>query len=158
MVELVRPYRAGRAHMIDPFCGVGTLLTERNLSLQASDVYGVDTYGQAIEMARENSRQAGFDFYYINRDYFDFTSAHLLDEVITEFPRMEHLAKEEVDKFYSSFFDKTREITSQEAMLFLLSTEEGMMKKQLRLHKEFHLVRQIPMRGQEKIYIVTRRG
>jgi hypothetical protein len=56
------------------------------------------------------------------------------------------------------FFDKTLEITSREAMMFLLSTEEGVMKKQLRLHKEFQLLRQIPMRGKEKIYILKRRG
>ena len=37
-------------------------------------------------------------------------------------------------------------------MVFALSTEEGILKKQLRLHEEFQLVRQIPMRGREQIY------
>jgi tRNA G10 N-methylase Trm11 len=158
MVELIRPYLKEGAHIIDPFCGTGTLLIERNLCIQARDVYGVDTFGQAIEMARENTSLAGMDFYYINRNYFDFTSSHLLEEVLCEFPRMEQVAKEETDHFYRMFFDKTLEITSREAMLFLLSTEEGVMKKQLRLHKEFQLLRQIPMRGKEKIYILKRRG
>lgn len=158
MVALVHPYLQEGAHIIDPFCGVGTLLIERCKSVDARDVYGVDTYGQAIAIARTNTKKAGREFYYINRDYFDFTSSHLLEEVITEFPRMEHKDREQVDQFYHMFFVKTLEITAPEAILLLLSTEESCMKKQLRLHKEFQLLRQIPMRGRENIFIIRRRG
>ena len=81
-----------------------------------------------------------------------------MEEVITEFPRMEHKEREEVDRFYQRFFDKTSEITAKDAMIFALSTEEQALKKQLRLHDEFQLVRQIPMRGREQIYILKKRG
>ena len=158
MVALVRPYLQEGAHIIDPFCGIGTLLIERCKSVEARDVYGVDSYGEAIVIARNNTERAGREFYYINRDYFDFTSSHLLEEVITEFPRMEHKDREQVDTFYRKFFEKTSEITAPEAVLLLLSTEETCMKKQLRLHKEFTLLRQIPMRGRENIFIIKKRG
>ena len=158
MVALVAPYLQEGAHIIDPFCGIGTLLIERCKKVPARDVYGVDSYGEAIAIARCNTEKAHKEVYYINRDYFDFTSSHLLEEVITEFPRMENKEREQVDAFYRKFFEKTREITAPEAMLFLLSTEESCIKKQLRLHKEFALLRQIPMRGRENIFIIKKRG
>ena len=158
IVALGAPSLQEGAHIIDPFCGIGTLLIERCKKVPARDVYGVDSYGEAIAIARCNTEKAHKEFYYINRDYFDFTSSHLLEEVITEFPRMENKDREQVDAFYRKFFEKTREITAPEAMLFLLSTEESCIKKQLRLHKEFALLRQIPMRGRENIFIIKKRG
>lgn len=158
MVELISPYLKAGAHIIDPFCGTGTLLIERCKRMDAKDVYGVDIYGDAILKARENTKAAQMDVYYIHRDYFDFTSEYRLDEVLTEFPRMENKRREEVDLFYRKFFEKTAEVTSREAMLFLLSTEENCIKKQVRIQKEFQLLRQIPMRGQENIYILKKRG
>lgn len=158
MVELVRPYLKEQAHIIDPFCGVGTLLIERNRVLRARDTYGVDSFGEAIAKARANTSASDMEFYYINRDYFDFTSSYLLEEVITECPRMEHKSREEVDQFYHLFFDKTEQICASGAVVILLSTEENALKKHLRLHPVFALERQIPMRGQEQIYIVRKRG
>ncbi len=158
MVELITPYLKENAHVIDPFCGIGTLLIERCKKMPARDVYGVDIYGEAIMMARDDTDAANMEFYYINRDYFDFTSEYLMEEVITEFPRMEHKRKDEVDLFYEKFFVKTSSITSPDAILLLLSTEEINMKKQIRIHKEFQLLRQIPMRGKENIFIIKKRG
>lgn len=157
MVALIRPYLREGAHCIDPFCGVGSLLIERNHILAMRDVYGVDTYGEAIAYARENTKAAGWEFYYINRNYFDFTSEYLLDEVICEFPHMQKQDLAEVDAFYRQFFEKTSEITTEGAMLFLLSAEEQTIKRQLRLHPEYSLTRQIPFR-RAQIFIITKRG
>lgn len=158
MVEWIEPYLQENAHVIDPFCGVGTLLIERMKKKRTRDVYGIDSYGEAIAYARDDAEAAKVSIYFINRDYFDFTSSYLMEELITEFPRMEHKEREEVDRFYQRFFDKTSEITAKDAMIFALSTEEQALKKQLRLHDEFQLVRQIPMRGREQIYILKKRG
>lgn len=158
MVELIRPYLKEEAHVIDPFCGLGTLLIERMQAGRTRDVYGIDSFGEAVLYGRQDAEAAKKNIYFINRDYFDFTSSYLMEEVITEFPRMENKEREEVDQFYRRFFDKTSEITADQAMVFALSTEEGILKKQLRLHEEFQLVRQIPMRGREQIYILKKRG
>lgn len=158
MVELIRPYLKEEAHVIDPFCGLGTLLIERMQAGRTRDVYGIDSFGKAVLYGRQDAEAAKKNIYFINRDYFDFTSSYLMEEVITEFPRMENREREEVDRFYRRFFDKTGQITADQAMVFALSTEEGILKKQLRLHEEFQLVRQIPMRGREQIYILKKRG
>ena len=158
VAELLRPYLKEGAALIDPFCGVGTLLIERNRLIPAGKTYGVDIYREAVEAARKNAERAGCGFYFIQRDYFDFTAEFLLDEVLTEFPRMESRPREETDRFYRSFFEKTSEIAKTDALLFLLSTEERILKKQIRLHAEFQMLRQIPLRGREQIYIVKKRG
>ncbi len=158
VAELLRPYFKEGAALIDPFCGVGTLLIERNRLIPAGKTYGVDIYREAVEAARKNAERAGCGFYFIQRDYFDFTAEFLLDEVLTEFPRMESRPREETDRFYRSFFEKTSEIAKTDALLFLLSTEERILKKQIRLHAEFQMLRQIPLRGREQIYIVKKRG
>lgn len=158
MIALAMPYLNPQAHVIDPFCGTGTLLIERCRYVPAKDVYGIDHYGEAIAIAKEQTAKAGKEFYYIHRDYFDFTSSHELEEVITEFPRMENKSRAEVYEFYRRFFEKTMEITGSEATLLLLSTDEEAIKKHIRLYREIQLVRQIGMRGQENIFILRKRG
>jgi hypothetical protein len=82
----------------------------------------------------------------------------MMDEIITEFPRMENQDRNEVEEFYRNFFQKAIEITDAGAMLFLLTQEENLIKKQVRLNAGLELVRQIPMRGHDQIYILKRRG
>ena len=57
-VELARPYLRENGQVLDPFCGVGTMLTERAKALPAHDLYGVDIYRDAIEKARRNAENA----------------------------------------------------------------------------------------------------
>lgn len=59
LMELAKPYQKEKARVLDPFCGVGTLLFERNYALHADTLYGVDVFGQAIQGARENAAAAG---------------------------------------------------------------------------------------------------
>ncbi len=158
MISLIGPYLQEGAHVIDPFCGTGTLLIERMLFGRTQDVYGVDTFGEAIAIATESSYEADKKIYFINRNYFDFTLDYIMEEVITEFPHMENAPRDEVDSFYKNFFDKTSEITATGSMIFFLSTEDTIVKKQLRLHSDFGLIRTIPMRKKEQIYIISKRG
>lgn len=158
MVELIAPYLTENAHVLDPFCGQGNLLIERYRKMPARDVYGVDIYGEAIESARRQTERIGQEFYYINRDFFDFTTSYLMDEILTECPRMENKSREIVDEFYEKFFRKAIEVTGKEALIFVLSTEENAIKKQIRVHRELQLIRQVAMRGTEKIYIIKRKG
>ena len=46
-------YLKETAQIMDPFCGVGTLLIERAHVVPAREIYATDTYGDAITMGRE---------------------------------------------------------------------------------------------------------
>lgn len=156
-VEMIRPYLKERAQIIDPFCGVGTLLIERHLAVPAREIYGTDTFGRAILGGRENAGKAGVSINFINRDFFDFRHDYLFDEVITECPDLYGKTAAEKDSFYRSFFDRSIQLTTDQAMFFILSAEEGQILKQIRLHPELKLVRTMELRRRQSIYIVEKR-
>ena len=85
--QLALPYLKEGAQILDPFCGSGTLLIERNHALRADPIYGVDIFGEAVEKARKNAEADGCRIWFINRDFFEFTHEYLFDEIITELPR-----------------------------------------------------------------------
>ena len=79
---------------------------ERRFAVPARNAYGIDTFGEAIEKARVNSKIAGMQTNYINRDYFDFVHDYKFDEIVTDLPAGK-LSKPELDDLYRRFFEKS---------------------------------------------------
>lgn len=153
IMQLVRPYLKEDAQVLDPFCGVGTMLMERKWLVSAKDMYGLDIYGEAIEKARENTDLAGERIQYINRDFFDFTHKYLFDEIVTNMPARGKKTKEEQDNFYERFFQKAAQQLKENGILILYSNEIGFVKKQLRLDSRFRLLQEYCMRKKDGYYI-----
>lgn len=103
------------AQVLDPFCGVGTLLIERNKLVRTRTMYGIDIFGEAIEGGRQNAVLAGVGINYICRNFFDFRHEYLFDEIITEMPRFD---KGQADDFYRRFFDKAGEYSKKRGLLY----------------------------------------
>ncbi|MGN0350263.1 MAG: methyltransferase [Roseburia sp.] len=139
-MELAAPYFKEDAQVLDPFCGVGTMLIERDMRLPVRESYGIDIFGDAIEMARENTKLAEKRINYIHRDYFDFRHQYLFDEIITNMPLRGKKTKEEMDVFYHRFFEKTKEILTKNGLIVMYTNEVGFVMKQLRLQKEYKLL------------------
>jgi 23S rRNA G2445 N2-methylase RlmL len=148
--RLARPYLKENAQILDPFCGVGTMLIERDILIPAGDKYGIDMFGEAIAKARENAAAADKNINFINRNYFDFKHDYLFDEIITDFPLRGKMTTGELDELYGSFFVKSTELLKNNGILILFSCEEGRIKKQLRLHKEYSLLQESCVRGKEQ--------
>lgn len=153
LVELAKPYLKEDAQILDPFCGVGTMLIERDIKIPAREKYGIDIFGDAIRMARENAKAAGEQINFINRDYFDFHHAYLFDEIITNMPTRGKRTKEEMDSFYGKFFRKSEEILKDGAVIVMYSGEEGFVKKQLRISKNYRLLREHCIREKDHFYL-----
>lgn len=153
LVELAKPYLKEDAQILDPFCGVGTMLIERDIKVPAREKYGIDIFGDAVKLARENAAAAGEQINYINRDYFDFRHAYLFDEIITNMPTRGKKTKEEMDDFYSAFFTKSKTILEDGGRMILYTNEEGFIKKQLRLNREYRLVQEHCVREKEHFYL-----
>lgn len=140
-VELARPYLRENGQVLDPFCGVGTMLTERAKALPAHDLYGVDIYRDAIEKARRNAENAGCVIHYINRDYFDFTHSYLFDEIITDMPRSQgEEAKEESRKLYGRFFEKSLTHLKDGGMMVLYTMEPELAEAAAAGRPEYELL------------------
>lgn len=157
ILELVKPYLKSHGQVLDPFCCAGTMLIERNFLLPARSLYGVDRYGKAIEAARRNTSVCGMDIYYINRDFLDFTHEYLFDEILADMPG-NFKTKDEKDFFYRRFLEKCGELLSEDGVIVCRSREMGTLKKQLRLHKELHLVREIPLSTKREDYLFVIQG
>ncbi len=156
LVRLAKPYLKKRARVLDPCCGVGTLLIEREMLLPTKEMYGVDLFGEAIAKARVHMEEAGLDAYLIQKDFLEFMHAGAFDEIIADLPVRGKRTKEEQDAFYRSFFDQAEALLAPDGVLLLYSNENGFVRKQLRLHPAFRLYQEYPMqeKGKFSFYII----
>ncbi|MGN0271550.1 MAG: methyltransferase, partial [Lachnospiraceae bacterium] len=125
------------------------MLIERKAAYPAKALYGVDTYGDAIQGARENTELAGENIHYVHRDFFDFTHRDRFDELIANMPAKGKKTKEEQDAFYQQFFEKAGTLLKKRGIMVLYTNETGFVKKQLRLHREFGLLKEYCIREKE---------
>lgn len=142
IMELAKDYLKEDAQIMDPFCGVGTMLIERNKKVPAREMYGTDIFGDAIAFARENAQSAGVRINYIHRDFMDFKHDYLFNEIITNMPLRGQKTKQEMDAFYGAFFEKAKTHLTKDSVIIMYTNEIGFVKKQLRLHKDFSLLQE----------------
>ena len=142
IMELAKDYLKEDVQIMDPFCGVGTMLIERNKKVPAREMYGTDIFGDAIVFARENTEAAGMRINYIHRDFMDFKHEYLFNEIVTNMPLRGQKTKQEMDAFYGAFFEKVKTHLTKDAVIIMYTNEIGFVKKQLRLHKEFVLLQE----------------
>ena len=146
VAELAKKYLREDAQVLDPFCGVGTMLIERNKVVPAKVMYGVDLFGEAIDKAIENSILDDTDIYFITRDFFDFTHRYLFDEIFTNMPaRMGRKTQEDMEDLYNRFFNKAAAMLSEKAIMVMYSrdpylVQEGVKKRDYYTILEEHLI------------------
>lgn len=154
IMELAKDYLKEDAQIMDPFCGVGTMLIERNIKVPAREMYGTDIYGEAIAFARENTQKAGIRVNYIHRDFMDFKHEYLFNEIITNMPLRGNKSKQEMDDFYGAFFKKAKTHLTKDGVIIMYTNEVGFVKKQLRLHKEYTLLQETCLQPKNDFYLL----
>ena len=133
LVELAKPYLKENARVLDPFCGVGTLLLERNYAVHADTLYGVDLFGPAIKGARENAAIAGIPAHFINKDIRDFRHEYKFDEIITDMPgEGKNRTAHDVEYLYRVLCERAEELLNPGSMLFLYAHDRGYAKRYIR--------------------------
>jgi hypothetical protein len=141
VAELARPYLRENAQVLDPFCGVGTMLIERNYAVHAGTMYGIDILGEAIEKARLNTSHAGMRIFYINKDFFTFSHEYRFDEVITDMPQVTaSRSKQEIRSLYLQFFGAVGECLNPDAVLVLYATEPQFAREAVQRYPEYRIV------------------
>lgn len=154
IMELAKDYLKEDAQIMDPFCGVGTMLIERNKKVTAKEMYGTDIYGEAIVFARENTQNAGMRVNYIHRDFMDFKHEYLFHEIITNMPIRGTKTKQEMDAFYGAFFEKAKTHLFKDGVIIMYTNEIGFVKKQLRLHREFSLLQETCLQPKNDFHLL----
>lgn len=161
LVELAGPWLKEGAQVLDPFCGVGTLLIERVQKLSADPLYGLDIFEEAVQKARINAEHAGLPIHYINRDIRDFKHEYLFDEIISDLPlKGKNRNLYELKQLYEVFFKRVPELLKKEGMLFLYTSEEGALKSCLREHGELKVLKEflIQKNTNSRFYVIQYLG
>lgn len=135
IMQLAGDYLKENAQVLDPCCGVGTMLIERNYFRSADPLYGVDISGEAIQKARENSERARMPIHYVNRDFFEFQHDYLFDEVVTDLPP----AADEA--FYGSFFQKLEELVKNDGVLVFYNRKGDLLAEACRRWKHMKILK-----------------
>ena len=147
MAALAKKYLKKDAQVLDPFCGVGTMLLERCKLVPAKTMYGLDLFNEAILKAKENTEIAHAIIHYINRDFFNFKHDYLFDEIFTNMPRaIGHKDEEEIFTLYQKFFAKAPEHLKKGAVLVLYSHDRDYIKRLInpkvyRIEQEYEISR-----------------
>lgn len=152
LLKLAEDYTKEYAQILDPVCGAGTMLLERNYLKPVRNSYGLDIFGEAIEKARANTKIAGMHINYINRNFKDFSHEYLFDEIIADMPQKGVLSFDELDVLYQKLFDRAQEWLHPSGLLMIYSNEIGFVKKQIRLHERFTLEREFCISEKQKQY------
>jgi len=87
LLRFLQPYcKAENPRVLDPFCGSGTLLFERECLSPCHKLHGVDISKEAIGIARENALAANSKAQFVHNDCLRFTARNPYDEVISNLP------------------------------------------------------------------------
>lgn len=155
LVAAAKDYMVPDAQVLDPFCGVGTLLIERQKAIKANTSYGIDILGSAIDKARNNTIEAGQIVHYINRDFFDFEHDYLFDEIFTDMPFTMREDKEQIKEIYDKFFVKARTVMKREGTVIMYAHDPEFVENAA-IKGNFHIVagRVISEKEGTKLYIL----
>lgn len=130
LVQLAKDYMIEDARVLDPFCGVGTMLIERQKKLAADTSYGLDIYEEAIEKAKRNTEEAGQIIHYVNRDCFTFTHEYLFDEIFTNMPFAQgRKTPLEIYEIYGKFFDTARRLLKTGGVIIMYTHDKAYVEK-----------------------------
>ena len=154
-VALAQEYMQEGAQVLDPFCGVGTLLVERQKAVRAKSCYGVDYKGEAIDGALKNTPAAGQIAHYIRRDFFDFTHDYLFDEIITDMPfAMGMKGKDEIQELYRRFFKKAGWLLSPGGIMILYTRDKHLVD-QFALKAGYTVEKEVQFDGKDDTWMVV---
>lgn len=153
LTALAREYMIDNARVLDPFCGVGTMLIERQKMVKANTSYGLDILQEAIDKAKINTEQAGQIIHYINRDFFDFTHEYPFDEIFTNMPfETARKSEEEIYQIYDKFFDQARSVLTEEGTIIMYSHNRGFVERLTR-EKGYKIIRKIEVLKKEDTWL-----
>ncbi len=154
VARLSKDYLKENAQVLDPFCGVGTMLIERNKCVRANPMYGIDSYGEAIEKATQNAALDDTRINFINRDFFDFKHDYLFDEIFTNMPtETGRKTVDEIKMLYRQFFDKALEVLKDEAVIVMYTRNKTFVEEALKTRSQYTLLKEYTFSKKEDAYV-----
>ena len=153
LVQLAKDYMIEEARVLDPFCGVGTMLIERQKKIEADTLYGLDIFEEAILKARRNTEAAGQLVHYVNRDCFTFTHEYLFDEIFTNMPFVQgRKTSLEIYELYERFFETARKLVRTGGIIVLYTHDKTYVDR-LSLKSGFDILKKCQINVKEDTWL-----
>lgn len=157
IMEMIAEETKGAGQILDPFCGVGTMLIERSMSQYAHSMYGVDIYGQAIIWGEEHAKKLHMPIHFLHKDMKDFTHEYSFELIVTNPPfESQNMKKMELIDLYETFLKKCVEwllpdgrvvVYTQSPKLF----EQVVKKSSLKITSDFDMY----AKGKTRLYVLS---
>lgn len=135
--RLCAQYLSEDARVLDPFCGAGTLLVERDRLLRTGFLFGSDIFPTACACAEKNLALAGLSdrSKIINKDFMSLEHKELFNELITDLPfETEKKTVSELEKIFVAFFDRVDKLLEKGSYMFVYTRNAALFKKQIVRH------------------------
>lgn len=151
IMQIAGEYLQENAQVLDPFCGVGTMLIERKYFRAADPLYGVDVFAEGIYKARENTERAGMPIHYIARNFFTFEHEYLFDELITDLPPAAD------ENFYLAFFKKAEILLKKGAILVLYNRQGTLLEQMCRRCEKLEILKTAVLNERQNSKVIVAR-
>lgn len=129
------------ATVLDPFCGSGTMLIERNFAEKTKKLHGIDISQNAINAARTNLKESELNAKLTKFDSTKFSSKIQYDEVVSNMPYGMRVGSHSENKnLYRNFIDKLPELIKLGGRAFLLTTEVKLLTFNVKINKKLKIL------------------
>jgi len=120
-------------HVLDPFCGSGTLLFERELFGPCESLQGVDLTENAVRTARLNAKKGYSDAQFIQKDCLKFRPAVPVDELYANLPFGNRVGSHENnEQLYRSFVSLLPAWLAKDGFALLYTMESNLLERCIR--------------------------
>lgn len=138
LMKLAEPYFISHSRVLDPFCGSGTLLIERNIARPTHFAMGLDIYGKGLDIAKKNVKATGQTVHFVHKDALRFVNTEPFDEIFTDMPTKEQMSDaESLRELYDKFFKRIPKLVRHDGYVFLYTSELSLVRKNLRLNQKY---------------------
>lgn len=141
IIRYAREHMKPNARVLDPCCGSGTMLIEREKFMPVEGLTGVDIAHRAIEIARGNAKKAGSKAKFVCNDMLRFEAKRPYDEIIANLPfgnRVGSHANNEI--LYAGMLDKLPAWLNKDGVAIFYTMEFTLLKKLIRKRPYLRLV------------------
>ena len=131
------------ARVLDPFCGSGTMLIEREKLSGCSALTGVDITPRALEVAVKNAEAAKARIELVCKDCLKFRASEPYDEVISNLPFGNRVGTHSSnERLYAGLLPKLGEWLRPGGVAILYTMEFTLMKRLVAENPHLELIRQ----------------
>lgn len=154
LIHLSKDHLKDNAVVLDPMCGSGIFLVERDRFKPARILYGVDIFGDGIAAAKDNIKAAGLSkkCELINKDILEFRHQYRFDEIIVDMPRVSSgKDRASLERLYMDFLKKASEFLEDDGCLFIYTHNRDILRKYA-LNFKYSIIAEFEISKMEEAY------